>query len=56
MLPAYIGVIVTTDVRQKGSRAHGDVHDLVVLRVDDPGTYRPDPGHPATGVLKAPIR
>jgi hypothetical protein len=55
-LPAYIGVIVTTDVRMKGSRAYGDVYDLVVLRVDDPAAYRPGAGHTATGVLKALIR
>ena len=55
-LPSYIGVMVTTDVRMKGSRAYGDVYDLVVLRVDDPGGYRPDPGHPTTGIMKALIR
>ncbi|MCU0506201.1 MAG: Ig-like domain-containing protein [Chloroflexi bacterium] len=56
VVPAYIGVVVTTDVRMRGSRAYGNVHDLAVLKVDDPAGYRPDPGHPATGVLKALIR
>jgi hypothetical protein len=55
-VPAYIGVVVTTDVRLKGSRAYGNIADLVVLKVDDPTSYGLGPGHTATGLLKAPIR
>jgi hypothetical protein len=55
-VPLYIGVVVTTRVTSKGSRAVGNVADLVVLRVDDPAAYGLGPGHAGTGILKAPIR
>ena len=55
-IPAYIGVIVTKNVTMQGSRAKGDVADVVVLKVADPAGYRADPGHPESGVLKAVVR
>ena len=53
MLPEYIGVLVTTEASMKGSRATGNIVDVVVVRVDAPGAYRADPGHPASGVIGA---
>jgi hypothetical protein len=54
-LPEYIGVLVTTEASMKGSRATGNIVDVVVLRVDAPGDYRADPGHPASGVIETAV-
>ncbi|HET7034476.1 MAG TPA: Ig-like domain repeat protein [Thermomicrobiaceae bacterium] len=52
---SYIGVIVTTDVQQDGSAISGNVAELVVVKVDNPSGYLPDPGHPASGVVLAVV-
>lgn len=54
-LPEYVGVLVTTNASLQGSRATGDVAGWVVLRVDSPQDYRPDPGHPASGVIETAV-
>jgi hypothetical protein len=50
---SYIGVIVTTQTDKTGSSLSGNIAELVVLRVDDPAAYQPNPGHPASGVAVA---
>ncbi|MGH7545923.1 MAG: hypothetical protein ACREKI_07065, partial [Gemmatimonadota bacterium] len=54
-LPSHIGVIVTTHVEGRGRGVSGNIAGLVVLEVIDPARYRPNPGHSASGVLKAQI-
>jgi hypothetical protein len=54
-LASHIGVIVTTRIQGHGRGVTGNVAQLVVLEVVDPARYRPNPGHPASGVLKAAI-
>ncbi|HUZ00794.1 MAG TPA: fibronectin type III domain-containing protein [Thermomicrobiaceae bacterium] len=51
----YISVIVATTITKSGSTVSGNVAEVVVLRVDDPDRYAPDPGHQATGVLMAVV-
>jgi probable HAF family extracellular repeat protein len=48
---SYIGVIVATHVRRQGATTTGNVAELVVLQVDNPSNYKPDPGHVGTGVM-----
>ena len=48
---AYIGVIVTTHASKSGSTLNGDTDGYVVIKVDNPGSYRPNPGHDGTGVV-----
>lgn len=54
-LPGYIGVIVTTQMDMHGSHVTGNVDRLVVLMVEDPSDYRPNPGRVSWGVMKAEI-
>lgn len=51
----YIGVIVATRATTDGLATSGNVERLVVLKVDAPGSYRPDPGHAGTGTLVATL-
>ena len=51
----YIGVIVTTTVTKKGSSISGNVTEVVVIQVDNPSGYQPNPGHPASGILVAVV-
>ena len=50
-VPPYIGVIVATQVTKNGPTISGNITRLVVLKVDAPENYRPNPGHAGTGVL-----
>ncbi len=50
---SYIGVIVATHAAKNGSVESGNIAEIVVLRVDSPATYAPDPGHPGSGVVVA---
>ena len=50
---SYVGVIVSTAIDKDGSTISGNVQRVVVLRVDDPSGYRPNPGHEASGVMVA---
>ena len=52
---SYTGVIVTTSAAKSGSTYAGNVAHVVVLRVDDPAGYAPNPGHGGTGVMVALI-
>ena len=54
-LPPLIGVIVSTSIRGNGQHATGNIAGVVVLRVQNPGSYQPDPGHAAYGVMKMPL-
>lgn len=47
----YISVIVTTSVNKKGSTISGNIVATVVLKVNNPGSYQPNPGHPITGTV-----
>ena len=48
-----MGVIVSSQVTQKGSTISGDILHIVVVRTD-PG-YSPNPGHAGTGTIVAQI-
>ena len=50
-----IGVIVTTEVRARGSKSVGNIAGHAVVRVADPAGYRSDGGHPAAGVVRVVI-
>jgi PKD repeat protein len=52
----YISIIVTTHVTKNGNVITGNIAEVVVLRVDNPGTYQPDPGHSASGTVVAVVR
>jgi RHS repeat-associated protein len=52
-VPAYMGVILSTQIQKDGSVISGNIAGIGVLRVTDPSAYQPDPGHAGTGVLLA---
>jgi hypothetical protein len=52
-LPAYMGVIVTSQAAQSGSAISGDTVHIVVVKTN-PG-YQPNPGHPGTGTVVAQV-
>ena len=54
-VPDLIGVIVTTEVQDRGSRTTGNIASHAVLRVDDPAAYRSDGGHVGAGVVRAKL-
>ena len=54
-IPDLIGVIVTTDVQERGSKTTGNIAAHAVLRVDDPPGYRSDGGHGSTGIVRATL-
>jgi parallel beta-helix repeat protein len=49
----YISVIVATHIDKKGNVISGNIAEIVVLQVDNPSSYLPDPGHPGSGVVVA---
>jgi Big-like domain-containing protein len=51
----YIGVIVSTHIAKNGSVESGNVAEVVVLKVDNPAGYQPNPGHPGSGVMVAVV-
>jgi hypothetical protein len=52
-LPAFMGVIVTSNASQSGSTDSGNIVHIVVVQTN-PG-YQPDPGHPGTGTVVAVV-
>ena len=52
----YISVIVSTQITKKGSVISGNITEVVVLQVDNPASYQPDPGHPGSGVIVAFVK
>lgn len=48
---SYIGVIVATRISNNGSTTSGNVAAFVILRVDNPASYQPDPGHSGRGIM-----
>ncbi len=54
-LPDIIGVIVTTEIEGVGRHTVGNVASQAVLLVEDPAGYKPNPGHPAWGQMRAAI-
>lgn len=50
-----IGVIVATRITRQGESTLGNIAQRVILRVVDPDSYRPNPGHEAFGTLAALI-
>jgi hypothetical protein len=54
-VPSHIGVIVTTQMDKQGSKVTGNIAKRVILRVEDPSAYRPNPGHAAWGTMKVEI-
>jgi hypothetical protein len=53
---SYISVIVATQATKQGSEISGNIARIVILRVDDPSAYGPNPGHAGSGVLVAIIQ
>ena len=49
----YISVIVTTRFSGTGASLTGNIAGHAILRVDTPEGYRPNPGHDASGVVRA---
>lgn len=52
-VPDVIGVLVTTQVDNRGVRATGNIARRAILRVQSPASYQPNGGHAAFGVLRA---
>jgi hypothetical protein len=52
----YIGVLVATDITVQGNTISGNVAHMVVLQVDNPTSYQPDPQFTATGLVVAIIQ
>ena len=48
-VPAYMAVIVSSNVSKSGSVISGDILHIVVVKTN-PG-YQPDPGHPGSGTV-----
>lgn len=53
---SYISVIVATHIAKNGSTISGNVAEVVILRVDNHASYRPDPGNPGSGVMIAVVQ
>lgn len=51
----YIGVIVATQATKDGATTSGNVEKIVILKVDAPASYQPNPGHAGLGVLVATL-
>jgi hypothetical protein len=51
LLPAYMGVIVSTTVSKSGSTVSGNVPSIVVVKTN--AGYAANPGHPGTGTVVA---
>ena len=52
---SYISVIVATYSTKDGSDISGNIAEVVLLKVDDPSGYKPNPGHSGSGVVIAVI-
>jgi PKD domain len=52
-LPDYMGVIAAGSAGKSGQGISGDIPQIVVVKTA-PG-YAPDPGHPGTGTVVAPV-
>ena len=52
----YMSVIVATHITKDGNVITGNIAEVVVLRVDNPEAYQPNPGHSGTGVMVAVVR
>jgi len=50
-LPAFMGVIVSSQIAQSGSAISGDTPHIVVVQTN--GGYAPNPGHAGTGTVIA---
>ncbi len=51
VVPAYMGILVSSKVTKSGSKISGDAKSIVVVKTD-PG-YAPNPGHAGTGTIVA---
>lgn len=49
----YVSVIVTTNMFKNGPTTGGNIPEIVLLKVDNPGSYVDNPGHPLTGTMVA---
>ena len=52
-VPAFLAVIVTSNITQNGSDLSGDIKHIVIVKTN-PG-YAPDPGSPGTGTIVGEI-
>ena len=54
-LGGLIGVIVSTVITREGESTMGNIAQRVILRVENPVSYRPNPGHEAFGTVEVEI-
>ena len=52
-IPEFISVIVATTATKDGSITLGNIAGRVVLRVENLGSYGPDPSQPGWGIIRA---
>jgi len=52
-VPAYLAVVVSAQVANKGSVINGDIQKIVVVKTNS--GYGPDPGHPGAGTIVGTI-
>ena len=52
-LPAYMAVIVSSNVTKSGAQISGNTAHIVVVRTDS--GYQPDPGHAGTGTVVSQV-
>ena len=50
-IPAYMGVVVTSNVTKSGNTTSGNIVSIIVVQTN--GGYAPNPGHPGTGTVIA---
>ena len=55
-IATYISVIVSTSVTKKGNVESGNIAEIVVLKVDNPAGYQPNPGSPGSGLMVAVLQ
>ena len=55
-LSDYISVIVSTHIVKNGSTISGDIYQIVILKVDNPASYKPVPNSTGSGVMVAVVQ
>jgi PKD repeat protein len=53
---SYISVIVSTHIAKNGSTISGNITEVVILKVDNPASFKPDPGSIGSGVVVAVVQ
>lgn len=53
---SFISVIVSTNITRNSKVTIGNITQLVVLKVDNPSGYQPDPSRSRTGILMTAVK